>query len=47
MHGARNPRGLEVEVEDMVRAIEANDIRPVVDGRVFGLGEVREAYRYM
>lgn len=32
--------------ERMVRAIEANDIEPVVD-RVFGFDEVREAYRYL
>lgn len=31
----------------MNRAIEAYDIRPVVDGRVFGFGELREAYKYV
>jgi len=34
-------------MRDMIRAIEANDIHPVVDEKVFGLDEVREAYEYM
>ncbi|KAK3376306.1 hypothetical protein B0T24DRAFT_217675 [Lasiosphaeria ovina] len=38
------PRSL---MEDMVAAIEANDIHPVVDEKVFTLGTAREAYEYM
>lgn len=34
-------------MEDMVRAIEANGIRPVVDEQVFTLDKAREAYEYM
>ncbi|KAL1844449.1 hypothetical protein VTK73DRAFT_2542 [Phialemonium thermophilum] len=34
-------------MEDMVRAVEANHIKPVVDDRVFSLDQVREAYDYM
>jgi NADPH:quinone reductase-like Zn-dependent oxidoreductase len=34
-------------MRDMIRAIEANDIHPVVDEKVFGLDEAREAYDYM
>ena len=33
-------------MEDMVRAIEANDIHPVVDQTVFPLEKAREAYEY-
>lgn len=33
--------------EDMNRAIDANCIKPVVDEKVFGLEEVKEAYQYM
>lgn len=33
--------------EDMNRAIDANSIKPVVDEKVFGLEEVKEAYQYM
>ncbi|KAF9890733.1 hypothetical protein FE257_005599 [Aspergillus nanangensis] len=32
---------------DMIRAIEANNIRPVVDDKLFTLDEAREAYQYM
>jgi NADPH:quinone reductase-like Zn-dependent oxidoreductase len=31
----------------MNRAIEANDIKPVVDEKVFTLDETKEAYQYM
>lgn len=34
-------------MEDMIRAIEANDIHPVVDGKVFTLDKARDAYDYM
>ncbi|PWY75312.1 GroES-like protein [Aspergillus sclerotioniger CBS 115572] len=32
--------------EEMNLAIEVNGLRPVVDERVFGLGELKEAFRY-
>jgi hypothetical protein len=34
-------------MRDMIRAIEANDIHPVVDEKVFTLEQAREAYEYM
>jgi D-arabinose 1-dehydrogenase-like Zn-dependent alcohol dehydrogenase len=34
-------------MQDMITAIEANDIHPVVDKKVFDLGHAREAYEYM
>lgn len=34
-------------MKDMIRAIEANDIHPVVDDKVFTLDQAREAYDYM
>jgi NADPH:quinone reductase-like Zn-dependent oxidoreductase len=34
-------------MRDMIRAIEANDIHPVVDEKVFTLDKAREAYDYM
>ncbi|KAF7910502.1 uncharacterized protein EAE98_012034 [Botrytis deweyae] len=33
--------------EDMNRSIDANGIKPVVDEKVFGLDELKEAYQYM
>ncbi|KAL1956649.1 hypothetical protein VTO42DRAFT_6899 [Malbranchea cinnamomea] len=39
--------GSKQMMEDMVRAIEANDIHPVVDEKVFTLEQAREAYEYM
>jgi NADPH:quinone reductase-like Zn-dependent oxidoreductase len=39
--------GNRLQFEDMNRAIEANDIHPVVDDKVFTLDEAREAYQYM
>lgn len=38
--------GSRAQFEDMVKAIEANDLRPVVDKEVFSLESVREAYEY-
>jgi NADPH:quinone reductase-like Zn-dependent oxidoreductase len=35
------------QFEDINRAIEANKIKLVVDEKVFGLDEAREAYQYM
>ena len=46
-------RGIHVgsrqQMEDMCRAIEANvdKLRPVVDARVFGLGQLKDACRYL
>lgn len=37
--------GSRMQLEDMVRAIEANNIKPVVDGKVFQLSETKEAYQ--
>lgn len=34
-------------MQDMIRAIEANDIHPVVDEKVFTLDQSRKAYEYM
>lgn len=39
--------GSRAQMEDMVRAIEVNGIRPVVDKEVFTLDKAREAYEYM
>lgn len=39
--------GSKALMRDMVRAIEANDIHPVLDEKVFTLDQVRDAYEYM
>ncbi|KAF2816368.1 alcohol dehydrogenase [Mytilinidion resinicola] len=39
--------GSRLQFEDMNRAIEANDIKPVVDEKVFKLKEAKEAYQHM
>ena len=39
--------GSRVQHEEMNRAIEANNIKPVVDEKVFTLETAREAYQYM
>ncbi|KAJ5175228.1 uncharacterized protein N7482_001105 [Penicillium canariense] len=39
--------GSKALMRDMIRAIEANDIHPVVDEKVFTLEQAREAYEYM
>jgi NADPH:quinone reductase-like Zn-dependent oxidoreductase len=39
--------GSRLQMEDMCRAIEQNDLHPVVDEKVFGFGELKEAYQYM
>ncbi|KAF7564030.1 hypothetical protein G7046_g117 [Stylonectria norvegica] len=40
--------GSRVQMEDMIRAIEANPekLRPVVDSKIFSLEQVKEAYEY-
>ncbi|KAL1597771.1 hypothetical protein SLS60_008258 [Paraconiothyrium brasiliense] len=39
--------GSRQQFEDMNAAIEANDIHPIVDEKIFTLPELREAYEYM
>jgi NADPH:quinone reductase-like Zn-dependent oxidoreductase len=39
--------GSRAQFEDMNRAIEANDIKPVVDDRMFEMEHLKEAYQYM
>ncbi|KAI5803359.1 putative zinc-containing alcohol dehydrogenase [Peziza echinospora] len=39
--------GSRAQMKDMVRAMEANGIKPVVDKRVFKFEETKEAYQYM
>ncbi|CAG8027066.1 unnamed protein product [Penicillium olsonii] len=39
--------GSKALMKDMVRAIEANNIHPVVDDKVFSLEQTKEAYEYM
>ena len=39
--------GSRIQFEEMNRAIEANDIKPVVDEKVFTLETTKEAYEYM
>ncbi|KXL43579.1 hypothetical protein M433DRAFT_165033 [Acidomyces richmondensis BFW] len=38
--------GSRLQFEDMNRAIEANNIKPIIDQRVFKIEEAREAYQY-
>lgn len=39
--------GSRLQMEDMCAAIEANDIHPIVDEKVFEFKELPEAYQYM
>ncbi|KAL9007408.1 MAG: hypothetical protein Q9180_009664, partial [Flavoplaca navasiana] len=39
--------GSRMLFEDMNRAIDANGIKPIIDGRIFTLEEAKEAYQYM
>lgn len=39
--------GSRLQMEDMCRAIEANNIHPVVDEKVFELKDLKDAYQYM
>lgn len=39
--------GSRQQFEQMNEAIDTNGIKPVVDEKVFGLEEVKEAYQYM
>lgn len=39
--------GSRLQMEDMCRAIETNNIHPIVDEKVFELKDLKEAYQYM
>jgi NADPH:quinone reductase-like Zn-dependent oxidoreductase len=39
--------GSRLQMEDMCAAIEANDLHPIVDEKVFELKDLKEAYQYM
>lgn len=39
--------GPRVQFEEMNRAIEVNNIKPVIDGRIFSLKEARGAFEYL
>ncbi|EFQ88163.1 hypothetical protein PTT_16078 [Pyrenophora teres f. teres 0-1] len=39
--------GSRLQMEDMNRAIEVNDIHPIVDEKVFELKDLKDAYQYM
>ncbi|KAK5070310.1 hypothetical protein LTR70_010690 [Exophiala xenobiotica] len=39
--------GSRFQFEEMIKAIEINDIRPLIDEKVFDFQEVRETYQYM
>ncbi|KAI8942473.1 hypothetical protein NX059_000540 [Plenodomus lindquistii] len=39
--------GSRLQMEDMNAAIEANDIHPIVDEKVFDLKDLKQAYQYM
>jgi NADPH:quinone reductase-like Zn-dependent oxidoreductase len=39
--------GSRLQFEEMNRAIEANDIKPIVDEKVFTFDEAKDAYQYM
>lgn len=39
--------GSRLQFEEMNRAIEANDMHPVIDAKVFKLEQLKEAYQYM
>lgn len=39
--------GSRLQMEDMCAAIEANDLHPVVDDKVFELKDLKDAYDYM
>lgn len=39
--------GSRLQLEDMNRAIEFNDIHPVLDDKVFALEDAPEAFEYM
>ncbi|KAI9656757.1 MAG: hypothetical protein M1821_003396 [Bathelium mastoideum] len=48
LHGTRRIMvGSQLQFEEMNRAIEINKIRPIIDERIFGFEEAREAFQYL
>lgn len=49
--GASIVRGIQIgskeQMLDMIKAIEASDIKPVLDQRVFRFQEARDAFQYL
>jgi NADPH:quinone reductase-like Zn-dependent oxidoreductase len=39
--------GNRMQLEDMIRAVVANGIKPMIDSKVFKFEEVKEAYQYL
>lgn len=39
--------GNRLQLEEMIRAIAANSIKPVIDPQVFKFDDVKEAYQYL
>ncbi|KAL7274070.1 hypothetical protein RUND412_003054 [Rhizina undulata] len=39
--------GSKAQMQDMIKAIDVNEIKPVIDEKTFRLEEAREAYHYM
>lgn len=39
--------GSRAQMDDMINAIEANGIKPILDKKTFKLPQLREAYEYM
>lgn len=39
--------GSRQQLKEMVRAIEVNKLKPVVDPKIFEFEELKEAYQYM
>lgn len=39
--------GNRIQLEEMCQAIDATGIKPVVDEKVFGLDDLKDAYQYM
>jgi len=39
--------GNRMQLEEMIRAVTANNIKPVVDSKVFSFTELKEAYQYL
>lgn len=39
--------GSRAQLEDLVAFVESSGLKPVVEDRVFGLREVKEAYEYL
>lgn len=39
--------GSRAQLEDLIAFVESSGLKPVVENRVFGLGEVKEAYQFL